>query len=218
MVKTLLALVAACTGMAHAQTGVRYTLEALSRLDAEFCTGPCLCPSHHEVGALSGIFTLTRTQQGPLFDTYQITSARLSGTIPFGSLVLAGSGTYRIGGEVAVTHEMVLSLSENGEPPIPYTSGLVGVDPLHPFPQIGIVVESKVFGCRQNTLTLYADAVACYADCDGSGQLNIMDFSCFLNLFASADAYCNCDGSTVNPTLNVQDFACFLNRFASGCS
>jgi hypothetical protein len=60
----------------------------------------------------------------------------------------------------------------------------------------------------------------CYANCDGSTiapVLNVLDFNCFLNLFAGGASYANCDGSTVPPVLNVLDFNCFLNRFATGC-
>jgi len=62
---------------------------------------------------------------------------------------------------------------------------------------------------------------SCYANCDGSTivpVLNVQDFSCFLNRFASGDSYANCDLSTTPPVLNVQDFSCFLNQFAAGCS
>jgi hypothetical protein len=61
----------------------------------------------------------------------------------------------------------------------------------------------------------------CYPNCDGSTTapiLNVQDFACFLNAFASGESYANCDGSTTAPILNVQDFACFLNAFAVGCS
>lgn len=34
---------------------------------------------------------------------------------------------------------------------------------------------------------------------------------------ATVPCYANCDGSIVAPILNVSDFTCFLNRFASGC-
>ena len=60
----------------------------------------------------------------------------------------------------------------------------------------------------------------CYANCDGSSippVLNVLDFNCFLNQFASGGSYANCDGSTIAPVLNVLDFNCFLNRFAAGC-
>jgi glucose/arabinose dehydrogenase len=66
---------------------------------------------------------------------------------------------------------------------------------------------------------LYRIIPRCYANCDGSTSspvLNVQDFSCFLNSFASGDCYANCDGSTAAPVLNIQDFACFLNSFASG--
>jgi hypothetical protein len=67
----------------------------------------------------------------------------------------------------------------------------------------------------------HADAVSCYANCDNSTTspvLNVLDFSCFLNMFAAGDPYANCDSSTTPPVLNVLDFSCFLNRFAAGCS
>jgi hypothetical protein len=60
----------------------------------------------------------------------------------------------------------------------------------------------------------------CYANCDRSTTppiLNVEDFTCFINAFASGDCYANCDGSTTEPVLNVEDFTCFINRFAHGC-
>jgi hypothetical protein len=62
---------------------------------------------------------------------------------------------------------------------------------------------------------------SCYPNCDGSTTapvLNILDFSCFLNRFASGSPYANCDHSTTPPVLNVLDFTCFLNQFAAGCN
>jgi hypothetical protein len=61
---------------------------------------------------------------------------------------------------------------------------------------------------------------SCYANCDGSTTapvLNVADFTCFLNKFASGDLFANCDGSTAAPVLNVADFTCFLNKYAAGC-
>jgi hypothetical protein len=60
----------------------------------------------------------------------------------------------------------------------------------------------------------------CYANCDYSTaapQLNVADFTCFLQKFAAGESYANCDGSTTAPTLNVADFTCFLQQFAAGC-
>ncbi|MFN0131675.1 MAG: choice-of-anchor J domain-containing protein [Phycisphaerales bacterium] len=61
----------------------------------------------------------------------------------------------------------------------------------------------------------------CYANCDLSTVvpfLNVNDFVCFNNKFATGDTGANCDQSTVAPVLNVNDFICFNNAFASGCS
>src|SRR5678815_991124 len=69
-------------------------------------------------------------------------------------------------------------------------------------------------------VALSTSAGPCYANCDGSVAapcLNVNDFSCFLNRYASGDPWANCDGSTNPPVLNVNDFSCFLNLFAAGC-
>jgi glucose/arabinose dehydrogenase len=57
----------------------------------------------------------------------------------------------------------------------------------------------------------------CKANCDGSTgspALNVNDFLCFMNRYASGDCYANCDGSTSSPTLNVNDFICYQNLYA----
>ena len=64
-------------------------------------------------------------------------------------------------------------------------------------------------------------STVCYANCDNSTiapVLNVLDFACFLNKFASGDPYANCDGSTTAPVLNTNDFICFLNKFTAGCN
>jgi hypothetical protein len=69
--------------------------------------------------------------------------------------------------------------------------------------------------------TITVGTAGCYANCDGGTTLpilNVLDFACFINRFASGETYANCDGSTTPPVLNIQDFSCFLNRFAAGCS
>jgi hypothetical protein len=77
--------------------------------------------------------------------------------------------------------------------------------------------------------TIQGQQPACYANCDGSSTepvLNVDDFTCFINEYASAQSlpheqqvssYANCDSSTTAPALNVDDFTCFINRFAAGC-
>ncbi|MCA9277760.1 MAG: hypothetical protein H6815_03130 [Phycisphaeraceae bacterium] len=54
----------------------------------------------------------------------------------------------------------------------------------------------------------------CYADCDGSGTLNVFDYICFGNAYSTNDPYADCDG---NGVLNVFDYICFGNAYAVGC-
>lgn len=77
--------------------------------------------------------------------------------------------------------------------------------------------------------TFSTPANLCYGNCDSSlvsPVLNVDDFTCFINTFASAQSlphseqvvsYANCDKSQVAPVLNVDDFTCFINVFAQGC-
>lgn len=204
----------------HAQ-GVLYQLQAGSTLEIDYCLGPCACPPHSISGPLAGTFTLTRVNQGPLFDNYTVTGAQWAAVMPqLGGVVVTGSGTYRIGGEVAVTQEVNLTLVVGDSPiaePHPYASGIVIIDPANPFPRIGITTQTDVIVCTQYTVHIVAAPLACQADCDGSGGLSANDFQCFLNHFASGDPYANCDGSTAIPVLTANDFQCYLNRFAVGC-
>jgi len=55
---------------------------------------------------------------------------------------------------------------------------------------------------------------ACFADCDGNGALNILDFVCYQGLFQSGDEAADCDG---NGDLNILDFVCFQGAFQDGC-
>ncbi|MCA9277738.1 MAG: FG-GAP repeat protein [Phycisphaeraceae bacterium] len=55
----------------------------------------------------------------------------------------------------------------------------------------------------------------CYADCDRNTALNIFDYICFGNYYASHDPCADCDG---NGSLNVFDYICFGNAYSAGCS
>ncbi len=56
---------------------------------------------------------------------------------------------------------------------------------------------------------------SCYADCDGSGTLDIFDFLCFQNSFVAGEPYaCDCDP---DPLCDDFDFLCFQNAFVAGC-
>jgi choice-of-anchor B domain-containing protein len=65
-----------------------------------------------------------------------------------------------------------------------------------------------------NVAAVACEATSCYADCDGSGTLNIDDFICFQTNFALGDLAADCDASG---NLNIDDFICFQTTFALGC-
>ena len=69
-------------------------------------------------------------------------------------------------------------------------------------------------GIDQMTLLSESFGVACVADCDGDGQLDFLDFLCFLNQFDAGDLAADCDG---DGQLDFLDFLCFLNAFDAGC-
>jgi len=55
---------------------------------------------------------------------------------------------------------------------------------------------------------------ACYADCDGTGELDFFDFLCFQERFGRGDPEADCDGTG---DLDFFDFLCFQGEFAAGC-
>ncbi len=65
------------------------------------------------------------------------------------------------------------------------------------------------------------ESTFCYADCDtstGVGVLDIFDFLCFGNRFSAGDPYaCDCDTSTGVGVCDIFDFLCFGNAFNAGC-
>jgi hypothetical protein len=210
--------VAAVSTIASAQTGVRYQLLPGSQLNEGTCLGACGCAPRHDIRDATGTFTLTFSDHGPLFDNYTVTGVQFTATGASGVSQITGSGTYRIGGEVAVMQQLVLSLSIDGDPALQYDSGLTVIDQSHRFPEIGITAQTALFQlCNQNAVTVIAAPVPCAADCDASGNLNVNDFVCFMSSFAAGDPYANCDGSTSPPTLNVSDFICYQALFAAGC-
>ncbi|MFG0284583.1 MAG: alpha/beta hydrolase-fold protein [Phycisphaerales bacterium JB039] len=54
----------------------------------------------------------------------------------------------------------------------------------------------------------------CYADCDGSGALDLFDFLCFQSAFGRGDLLADCDGTG---ELDLFDFLCFQTAFGVGC-
>lgn len=116
---------------------IPYTLAA----DAAFewgCFGPCACPGLS--APLAGDFKLVPEPPDPLFEHYGVTDVNWVVHRPGGGdVAITGSGTYRVGGEFAVQHQMTLDLVIGGQPAKHFDSGLVlgGGE----FPRIALVVS-----------------------------------------------------------------------------
>ena len=94
-----------------------------------------------------------------------------------------------------------------------------------PFAMYSFVVETSRPGLAPmaagSTMLRNVIPETCYADCDrstGVGVLDIFDFLCFGNLFSTGDPYaCDCDTTTGLGVCDIFDFLCFGNAFNTGC-
>jgi hypothetical protein len=91
----------------------------------------------------------------------------------------------------------------------------------HPLGKALVVVSGRgttscAGGVIENAALWFA-CPNCYANCDfseGPTRLNVNDFVCFINKYASLDPYANCN---VDGVIDFNDFACFMTKFAQGC-
>lgn len=109
---------------ADAQTGksFQYKLEAASAFETGcFAMCDCAIVTH----PLKGTFTLEHLGFDPLFDYYRVSDVRWVVTDATTYLTIQGSGTYKVGGEFALQHQLTLDLSVDGAPARHFDSGLV---------------------------------------------------------------------------------------------
>jgi len=80
---------------------------------------------------------------------------------------------------------------------------------------IGSAQKSLVFsGSFYVGLAFAFESASCYPDCDGSTSLDVFDFLCFQDAFATMAPYADCDNSS---TFDIFDFLCFQDEFITGC-
>ncbi len=118
----------------------------------------------------------------------------------------------------AFTTDAANPLRTGGDSVPDHTPSLLGFDAdvAQPVPPAAFAVDYVDGGWGPAEIRIGS----CYANCDRSTTppvLNVADFTCFLQEFATGRLYANCDGSTNAPVLNVADFTCFLQQFAAGC-
>ena len=130
----------------------RYALDEPSHFESG-CQDPCACPVLIRA-PVTGTFVLTLTGDNGLFRDYCVDA--VDWTIADGNPPrrVSGAGTYRIGGEVAIQHQLVLDLSFDGEPSQHLDSGLQGTT--NDFPKINISAAAHGFFCWDTVLVLHA--------------------------------------------------------------
>ena len=108
------------------------------------CFDPCACPILDEV-PVKGTFLLTPAGSDGLFQTYDVTQVEWTVALGHETIRITGSGTYRIGGEFALSHQLELDLATNNDPPQHFDSGvLVGGAG---FPHMDIVISINGMYC-----------------------------------------------------------------------
>ena len=109
--------------------------------------------------AMGGTFGLELVAPGPLFDEYRVHDVRWFLDDPTAAPTITGSGTYRLGGEVAVQHQMVLDLSIDGGPVVRFDSGLVTTTNGFPSIEIRIPLHGDS-ACVDTVLVIHAAPMA----------------------------------------------------------
>ena len=120
-VSVVLAMIAASSAVAATQV---YCLGPGSTYQ-EGCVEPCLCPIWMS-DETEGTFVMMDAGSDPLFTYYRLES--ISWRAMFNGEVIreiTGSGVYRIGGEVALMHQLTLDIRIDGGEPVHLDSGLI---------------------------------------------------------------------------------------------
>ncbi|MBI4578526.1 MAG: hypothetical protein HY718_02420 [Planctomycetes bacterium] len=134
------------------------------------CFDFCACPVTLEM-PLRGTFILSPAEKDPLFAHYKVTQVNWRVVSEGWPVHLTGSGTYRVGGEVAITHQLQLDLSINGGPVQRFDSGLVPGGGY--FPAIDITISTDPAACFRTIIQVRARPAG---DFNLSGSVDQEDF------------------------------------------
>ncbi|HEY8202851.1 MAG TPA: hypothetical protein VII47_16065 [Actinomycetota bacterium] len=104
--------------------------------------------------SVRGTFRLTRSGADPLYEYYEVTDVNWKVVLGTSNLRVTGSGTYRIGGEFAVQHQLSLDLEVDDRPIEHYDSGLVAGG--GSFPAIDIEISIHGHYCLDTVFDIHA--------------------------------------------------------------
>jgi len=135
---------------------VLYRLDADSN-EVQGCFDPCDCPIWFNDDLVGTMVVRFDHSEPNWFDYYNVTDVNWVLGYGANATRVTGRGTYRVGGPVALMHQMTLSLSIDGAAPIVFDSGLV---PGSGAPgTIDIAIAMNGFYCFDRAFTLSAEPV-----------------------------------------------------------
>ena len=150
-----LAVSAPAQAAATADTSSTQTYVLQAQSSYQFgCFGACLCAVRIE--ALEGTFGLTYVGFDGLYDNYAVSDVRWGASDSVATTTITGSGTYRIGGEVALLQELSLDLSLDGGAPRHFDSGLVSGADLFPKIDVSIAAHDPNTACVDTVMHVMA--------------------------------------------------------------
>jgi hypothetical protein len=184
----------------------------------EGCLPPCLCPIL-AAQPLGGTFELEQTNDFGTVIEYEVRNVRfrVDGYAP--GRIFEGRGRYtRISGFAGWDHQMELSLSVDGEPPVRFDSGLVSGG--GEFPAVDIALARNGFYCYDIVLDLHARPGRCRCSCEMTGDecVDVHDLLAYLDLWFASDASADLDehaGVDVGDLLTFLD--AWFNAAGTGC-
>jgi hypothetical protein len=103
---------------------------------------------------VTGTFLLTPSGYDGLYNTYAVTSVNWHVPINGADMIVTGSGTYKVGGEVALLQELALDLQLGGAQVGHFDSGLVPV--AAPLPDLKVTISTNHQYCFDSAFNINA--------------------------------------------------------------
>ncbi len=122
--------------------------DKVQHFDSGLVTGPAPFPDIKVTISVNGQVST------PLFREFAVVNGRWQALDPSGSIPVRGFGTYKVGGEFAVQHQLKLMLKVDGEDAALFDSGLVPGGGNFPRIDIGISISGAV--CFDTVINIQA--------------------------------------------------------------
>jgi len=193
-----LGLLYGITALLHSANAQSNTGQALYRLKPDSnlqrgCFPPCECPTMI-TEPVNGSFLLTPIGFDGLFNNYAVSDVNWQFTNYDRTVtVVTGSGTYKLGGEVALQQELSLYLQENGGKVEHFDSGLV--QDSAPFPNIQITISTNGQFCFDTAFDVSASPTPV-----PQLHVRLTETNTLLISWVSADPFLLQENPDLNPT------------------